>query len=91
MIVANRKCMQRMQFYIEPAIRSKLDAMASVRGVPVAELIREAIASFVAREQPVITGDPILRLAGVVNSPDIPSDIAENHDRYIYIDDWSNQ
>lgn len=87
----DRKCMQRMQFYIEPDVRSKLDTMASGRNLPVAELIREAIASFVAREESAIEDDPILRMAGAISLPGAPSDIAVNHDLYIYTYDWEKR
>jgi len=90
-MLPDRKCMQRMQFYIEPDVRNKLNIMARRRGVPVAELIREAIGSYVAREQPTAEDDPVLRMVGAIRLPGDPVDIAVNHGRYIYTKDWESR
>jgi len=79
-----------MQFYIEPRLHDELSSLARHRNVAVARLIREAIASFVARETP-IQDDPALRIIGMIDSPDAPGDAAVNHDRYIYRKDWEDQ
>ncbi|OPZ64089.1 MAG: hypothetical protein BWY85_01349 [Firmicutes bacterium ADurb.Bin506] len=82
----SRKPMQRIQLHIEPDLWRRLDTVARGRGVTVVELVREAIASLVARDESAIADDSVLRLAGAISAPDIPSDIAVNHDRYIYAD-----
>ena len=86
----DRSRMHRMQFYIEPRLHDELSSLARHRNVAVARLIREAIASFVARETP-IQDDPALRIIGMIDSPDAPGDAAVNHDRYIYRKDWEDQ
>lgn len=82
--------MHRMQFYIEPNVRDELASLAERRNVSMAQLIREAILSFVAREAQAPDGDPLLDIVGMIDSPDVPSDAAENHDRHIYRKDWED-
>ncbi len=82
--------MHRMQFYIEPNVRDELASLAERRNVSMAQLIREAILSFVAREAQTPDGDPLLDIVGMIDSPDVPSDAAENHDRHIYRKDWED-
>ena len=55
--------MHRMQFYIEPNVRDELASLAERRNVSMAQLIREAILSFVAREAQAPDGDPGARRA----------------------------
>ena len=55
--------MHRMQFYIEPRVRDELASLAERRNVSMAQLIREAILSFVAREAQAPDGDPGARRA----------------------------
>lgn len=83
--------MQRMQFYIEPELRNDLEALAKHRNVSMAELIREAIRGFVIREMPKREMDPILDIIGMIKSPDGPTDVGKNHDRYIYRKDWEEK
>ncbi|NMB12419.1 MAG: ribbon-helix-helix protein, CopG family [Firmicutes bacterium] len=83
--------MQRMQFYIEPELRNDLEALAKHRNVSMAELIREAIRGFVIREMPKREMDPILDIIGMIESPDGPTDVGKNHDRYIYRKDWEEK
>ena len=88
--VPDRSRMHRMQFYIEPQVHDELSLLARRRNVAMAELIREAIASFIARETPR-QDDPALRIIGMIDSPDAPGDAAVNHDRYIYRKDWEDR
>ncbi|NMB26345.1 MAG: CopG family transcriptional regulator [Firmicutes bacterium] len=80
--------MHRMQFYIEPELRDELESLAKQRNVPMAELIREAIRSYVIRERPPGKKDPLFNIIGMFKSSDGPSDVAINHDKYIYRKDW---
>ena len=82
--------MHRMQFYIEPRVRDELASLAERRSVSMAQLIREAILSFISREAQAPDGDPLLDIVGMIDSPDVPIDAAENHDRYIYRKDWED-
>lgn len=83
--------MHRMQFYIEPELRDELASLAERRNVPMAELIREAIVGFIAREAPPQEADPALEIIGMIDWPDVPADASENHDHYIYRKDWQGQ
>lgn len=80
--------MHRMQFYIEPGLHDQLASLAKHRDVAMAELIREAITSFLAREAPRSDDDPVLKIIGMIHWPDVPDDMAANHDRYVYRKDW---
>ena len=82
--------MHRMQFYIEPKVRDELALLAERRNVSMAQLIREAILSFISREAQAPDSDPLLDIVGMIDSPDVPIDAAENHDRYIYRRDWED-
>ncbi|MGI6130987.1 MAG: CopG family transcriptional regulator [Bacillota bacterium] len=82
--------MHRMQFYIEPRVRDELASLAERRSVSMAQLIREAILSLVAREAHAPDDDPLLDIVGMIDSPAVPVDAAENHDRYIYRKDWED-
>lgn len=85
----DRSRMHRMQFYIEPQVHDELSMLARHRNVAMAELIREAITSFIARETPR-QDDAALKVIGMIDSPDAPGDAAINHDRYIYREDWED-
>ena len=61
--MSKRDRMHRMQFYIEPRVRDELASLAERRNVSMAQLIREAILSFVAREAQAPDGDPGARRA----------------------------
>ena len=80
--------MHRMQFYIEPELRDELESLAKQRNVPMAELIREAIRSYVTRESPPAKTDSALNIIGMFRSSDTPVDVGRNHDEYIYRKDW---
>lgn len=82
--------MHRMQFYIEPKVRDELALLAERRNVSMAQLIREAILGFVVREAQAPDSDPLLDIVGMIDSPDVPVNAAENHDRYIYQKDWED-
>jgi len=68
----------------------ELASLAERRNVSMAQLIREAILSFISREAQAPDGDPLLDIVGMIDSPDVPIDAAENHDRYIYRKDWED-
>ena len=88
--MSKRDRMHRMQFYIEPRVRDELASLAERRNVSMAQLIREAILSFISREAQAPDSDPLLDIVGMIDSPDVPTDAAENHDRYIYPKDWED-
>jgi hypothetical protein len=88
--MSKRDRMHRMQFYIEPRVRDELASLAERRNVSMAQLIREAILSFISREAQAPDGDPLLDIVGMIDSPDVPTDAAENHDRHIYPKDWED-
>lgn len=80
--------MHRMQFYITPELRTELNSMATRRDTSMAELIREAITSYVQRETSTQKSDPALDIIGMIEWPDAPSQAAVNHDHYVYRKDW---
>ncbi len=56
-----------VQTEVDPAIHTRLRHLAAARGVPLKNLVREAIARYVEREEGVLGGDPIHDLVGSLN------------------------
>lgn len=80
--------MYRMHFYISPELRADLTDLAERRNVSIAELIREAIQSFILHERSSVKNTPELDLIGMVDWPHAPQDISLNHCKYVYRKDW---
>ncbi len=79
--------MVRYQMFLDEAQKRMLDELHRRLNVPVAELVRRAIARLVAEELPgggdaLDKGaDSLLSLAGVCEGG--PSDLADHHERYL--------
>lgn len=80
--------MHRMQFYIPYNLRDELLQLSARKGVPMAELIREAIREYLHNQRLPADEDPALALIGLMRDNDVPEDVAVRHDDYIYDKDW---
>jgi hypothetical protein len=74
--------MRRKQLYVDDASERALKRLAARTGKSEAFHVREALRRYLL-EQPV-DEDPLERLIGLVDDPDGPDDVAENHDHYLY-------
>jgi hypothetical protein len=74
--------MRRKQLYVDDASERALKRLAARTGKSEAFHVREALRRYLL-EQPV-DDDPLERLIGLVDDPDGPDDVAENHDHYLY-------
>jgi hypothetical protein len=82
--------MRRKQIYLEAEQNARIKALAARRGVPEALVIREALERYLA-ESPLVLDKPedhpLWQIVGIVDDPDAPADLAENHDKYLYGND----
>ena len=77
--------MVRKQLYIDDDLNDGLRMLAARTGRSEAEHVREALRRYLV-EPPASDGgeDPLLELIGMVDDPSIQSDMAVNHDHYLY-------
>jgi hypothetical protein len=75
--------MRRKQLYLDEASERALKRLAAHTGRSEAFHVREALRRYLG-EQPAASGDALERLIGLVDDPDGPDDVAENHDHYLY-------
>ena len=77
--------MIRKQLYITTRLERGLKSLAAHTGRSEADHVREALERYLADEIPDSAGsEPLTRLAGLVSAADGPSDVAEEHDHYLY-------
>lgn len=75
--------MIRKQLYLEEATDRALKRLAARSGRSEASHVRDALRLYL-RQQDGPRDDPLERLIGLVDNPDGPTDVAENHDHYLY-------
>lgn len=77
--------MVRKQIYIEEELERGLKALAARTGRAEAAHVRSALREYL-REHRVASPerDPLLDLVGLVDDPEGPRDVAEEHDHYLY-------
>ena len=80
---------KRTQIYLPLETHRALKARAKRERKSMAEAVREALVPYLTEEAPVFdpAKDPILKLAGFMKGVG-PGDVSENHDKYIYEDDY---
>ena len=77
--------LKRKQIYVDVESDLKIKKLARVTGLPEAEHIRRAIASYVSEIPDADDPDhPLLRMIGICDSPTGPKDAAVRHDKYLY-------
>ena len=75
--------MIRKQLYIDEELEYALKSLAARTGRPEAEHVRNALRSYLGAERDA-TDDPMARMVGLVEAAAGPTDVAENHDDYLY-------
>ena len=77
--------MIRKQLYIDEDLDRGLKVLASWTGQSEAEHVRAALRRYLTDHALQHSDDdPLLELVGMVDAPKGPSDVAANHDRYLY-------
>ena len=77
------QCMRRKQLYIDEAQDRALKRLSAQTGRTEAHHVRAALDQYLAVHPP--TGnDPFEALIGLVEDRDGPTDVALNHDHYLY-------
>ncbi len=75
--------MRRKQLYLDDRTERALKRLAARTGRSQASHVREALRRYVVDEQRDAT-DPFESLIGLVDDPKGPTDVAEQHDHYLY-------
>ena len=75
--------MIRKQLYLDEPTERALKRLAARTGRSEAWHVRKALRDYLHRDSDE-DGDPLERLIGLVVDPEGPTDVAENHDHYLY-------
>ena len=67
------------QVYLDPRDRSLLERLAKQFGLSKAETVREAVRRWAMEAG---SEDPVLKLIGSLDDPDLPTDLSTRHDDY---------
>ncbi len=77
--------MIRKQLYIDDDLEHELKALAERTGQSEAEHVRRALRAYLEDRTDRRTGlDPLLGLIGLADDADEPTDVALEHDHYLY-------
>ena len=77
--------MIRKQIYIEEELDEALKVLSARTGEPEAAHVRAALRGYLdAQRVPAEGADPLYELIGLVDDVHGPSDVAEEHDHYLY-------
>lgn len=76
--------MIRKQVYITEELNEELKRLAARTGKPEAEHVRAALLRYLDDGEPIDGGSPLDRLVGLVENQQGPTDVAVNHDHYLY-------
>ncbi|MGH8875599.1 MAG: CopG family transcriptional regulator [Acidimicrobiia bacterium] len=76
--------MIRKQVYIDDDLERALKRLARRTGRPEAEHVRAALRNYVAEQGAQPGRDPMLAMAGLVTDGTGPTDVAHQHDHYLY-------
>jgi hypothetical protein len=77
--------MVRKQLYIDDDLDARLKVLAARTKRPEAEHVRAALRAYLDAQTPVSGGlEALDDVVGLVDDPDLPDDIAEHHDHYLY-------
>jgi hypothetical protein len=77
--------MVRKQIYIDEDLERGLKALSARTGRAEAVHVRAALREYLReRRSSPPARDPLLELVGLVDDPEGPQDVAEEHDHYLY-------
>lgn len=85
--------MKRLQISLEPELDRGLERVARADGVSKAEVVRRALREEIGALL-AVEDDPIFAIIGIADDDDGPTDVAENHDKYLVeweLEKWSSQ
>lgn len=74
---------ERLQFYIDQDANEKLGLISEKLGVSKASLVREGVNKILKEKMP-LEKDSAYELIGLIDEELSDSDIARNHDQYLY-------
>jgi hypothetical protein len=74
---------ERLQFYIDQEANEKLGLISEKLGVSKAALVREGVNKILKEKMP-LEKDSAYELIGLIEEELSDSDIARNHDHYLY-------
>lgn len=76
--------MQRTTIMLPLELKAQAEQWAQERGISLSEFIRELLASALETNQSKPRAKDSLFADDAVFTGDVPTDLAENHDRYLY-------
>lgn len=77
--------MVRKQLYIDDDLAARLKVLAARTRRPEAEHVRAALRGYLDEQAPAAPGlEALDAIVGMVDDPELPDDIAEHHDKYLY-------
>lgn len=74
---------ERLQFYIDQSANEKLAIISEKLGVSKASLVREGVNKILKEKLP-LEKDPAYDLIGLIEEDLNETNIAKNHDKYLY-------
>jgi hypothetical protein len=74
---------ERLQFYIDQSANEKLAIISEKLGVSKASLVREGVNKILKEKMP-LEKDPAYDLIGLIEEDLNETNIAKNHDKYLY-------
>lgn len=69
-----------IQLYLDPEDRARLERLAGEMGLSMAETLRLALRRLAAEQAG--EEDPLMKLMGSIDNPDLPRDLSTRHDEY---------
>lgn len=69
-----------IQVFLDPEDRALLERVAKRLGLSMAETLRLALRHLAAEES--AEEDPLMKLMGIIDDPNIPTDLSTRHDEY---------
>jgi hypothetical protein len=77
--------LKRKQIYLDADSGNRIRKLAKATGLSEAEHIRRAIAAYVAAIPETKAGEhPLVRMIGICDGKNGPTDAAVHHDKYLY-------
>lgn len=69
-----------IQLYLDPEDRARLERLAAELGLSMAETLRWGLRRLAAEQSG--EDDPLMKLMGSIDDPDLPRDLSTRHDEY---------
>lgn len=72
----------KKQVYLTPDLNKGVKDLAQERGKSESQIVRDAVAEYISESRAEC--DPFDRLIGLDDSTNGPTDLSNNHDKYLY-------